>query len=178
MDEIDSILTERKSNENEASRRLKTEFMLQFDGMVSSSDEKLLVLAATNRPQELDDAVLRRFPRRIYVRLPDSDARGELLQKLLLDQTVKISQHEFGKLVEKTEGYSGSDLSQLAKEAAYEPIRNLGAAKISKLNVDNVPPIKYDHFVSALSRIRPSVSPTSLGVYVDWTKIWRYLALN
>lgn len=170
MDEIDSILTARKENENDSSRRLKTEFMLQFDGMVSSSDEKLLILAATNRPQELDDAVLRRFPKRIYIQLPNPTARGDLLQRLLIDQPSKISPSEMNDLISRTNNYSGSDLAQLAKEAAYEPIRNMNAEQISKLNDANVPPIKYKHFISALSRIRPSVGLDSLNVYVDWTK--------
>ena len=59
MDEIDSLLCERRQGENDASRRLKTEFLCQFDGLNSSNEEKILVMGATNRPQELDEAVLR-----------------------------------------------------------------------------------------------------------------------
>lgn len=59
MDEIDSLLCERREGEHEASRRLKTEFLCQFDGLHTVSDERLLVMGATNRPHELDEAVLR-----------------------------------------------------------------------------------------------------------------------
>jgi len=82
MDEIDAIMSARGGNEHEASRRLKTEFLVQFDG-VSSSQSKILVLAATNRPFDLDEAALRRLTKRIYLPLPDFDARLGLVQHIL-----------------------------------------------------------------------------------------------
>lgn len=59
IDEIDSLLCERREGEHEASRRLKTEFLVEFDGLKSEAEEKILIMGATNRPQELDDAALR-----------------------------------------------------------------------------------------------------------------------
>lgn len=170
MDEIDSILTERKSNENESSRRLKTEFMLQFDGMLSSADDKLLVLGATNRPQELDDAVLRRFPKRIYITLPDSKARTDLLTHLLKEQKLgfTVNSTEFNKIVTMTQGYSGSDLAQLAKEAALEPIRNIPADKITTIDVKKIPAISIEHFKFAVQRIKPSVNVKGLKETEKW----------
>ena len=83
LDEIDSILCERSEKDAEVSRRMKTEFLIQFDGATSSPDDRILVIGATNRPYELDDAVLRRFPKRIMLNLPDNEARRELITKTL-----------------------------------------------------------------------------------------------
>jgi SpoVK/Ycf46/Vps4 family AAA+-type ATPase len=105
IDEIDSILTCRSDSEHEASRRLKTEFLLQFDGMGSSDQDKVLVLGATNRPQEIDEAALRRFVKRIYIPLPETITRTHLLQNLLKDHKNDLSSHHLTKLVEMTDGF-------------------------------------------------------------------------
>lgn len=102
IDEIDSLLTSRKDGENEASRRLKTEFMVQMDGLnnnnnnnVNEIENHLLVMGATNIPWELDDAVLRRFSKRILVPLPDNKCRNNLIHNLLKNEKYKITDAEF-----------------------------------------------------------------------------------
>lgn len=89
FDEIDSLLSSRGTGEHEASRRMKTEFLVQFDGVGSSTTGDVILVAATNRPFDLDDAVLRRFTR-IYVGLPDSEARYAMIENLFKDETMKI----------------------------------------------------------------------------------------
>ncbi|KAG0304824.1 hypothetical protein BGZ98_004969 [Dissophora globulifera] len=169
IDEIDSILTERSENEHEASRRLKTEFLLQFDGAGSNSDDRVLVMGATNRPQELDEAARRRFVKRIYIPLPEPETRRGLLTKLLSEQDYQISASEMQRLVQQTEGYSGSDLTALAKDAALGPLRSLGETLLDT-PVDQVRPIQYRDFVQALQTIRPSVSPQSLQAFEEWNR--------
>lgn len=83
LDEIDSLMSARKEGEHEASRRVKTEFMTQLDGATTNGEDRLLIMGATNLPWELDDAVLRRLVKRIYIPLPDNDARSGLIKHLV-----------------------------------------------------------------------------------------------
>ena len=169
IDEIDSILTERKDTEHEASRRLKTEFLMQFDGVASNTDSKVLVLGATNKPQELDQAALRRFAKRIYIPLPSAEARLALLQHLLQNHDFSISASEANDIVQRTEGYSASDMNELAKDAALGPLRELGD-DVLHVGADAVRPINFKDFVSAQATVRASVSPESLAQYERWNE--------
>ncbi|XP_072712636.1 spastin isoform X9 [Ciconia boyciana] len=98
IDEVDSLLCERREGEHDASRRLKTEFLIEFDGVQSSGEDRILVMGATNRPQELDDAVLRRFTKRVYVSLPNEETRLILLRNLLSKQGSPLTQKELAQL--------------------------------------------------------------------------------
>jgi AAA+ superfamily predicted ATPase len=82
IDEVDSMLSKRTDGENDASRRLKTEFMVQLDGASADKDNRVFVLAATNRPWEIDDAIIRRLAKRIYIPLPDENTRRKLFGEL------------------------------------------------------------------------------------------------
>ncbi|KAJ3060089.1 hypothetical protein HDU98_003892 [Podochytrium sp. JEL0797] len=170
IDEIDSILTERSESEHEASRRLKTEFLVQFDGV--KSDEaggRVLVLGATNRPQELDEAALRRLVKRIYIPLPEPQTRMTLLLHLLQNQQHTLTQSDLKKLVTLTDGYSCSDITALAREASLGPIRALGDKLVSTA-IEHVRPIEAGDFAKALGVIRASVSRESLGAFEKWNK--------
>ncbi|MFH4984541.1 hypothetical protein AB6A40_011250 [Gnathostoma spinigerum] len=125
IDEIDSLLSSRSEGEHESSRRIKTEFLVQLDGLATSTEERLLVLGATNRPQELDDAAKRRFAKRLYIALPCGEARKQIVSKLLEDQIHSIQNEELNKIVELTAGYSGADMRQLCADAAMGPIREV-----------------------------------------------------
>lgn len=172
IDEIDSLLSERSNSEHEASRRLKTEFLIQFDGLPTgnSDSEKVLVMAATNRPTDLDEAALRRFPKRVYVTLPDFDTRLSLLSLLLQKQNSPLSDDELKTLSRLTEGYSGSDLTALARDAALEPIRGLDLAEVKEMDLSKVRPITLPDFQNSLKRIRKSVSPSSLKEFERWSQ--------
>ncbi|CAH1114592.1 unnamed protein product [Psylliodes chrysocephalus] len=170
IDEVDSLLSERTNNEHEASRRLKTEFLVEFDGLPSNPEsEKVLVMAATNRPQELDEAALRRFPKRVYVSLPNLETRAKLLKKLLSKQGCTLTQQELKRLATLTEGYSGSDLTALAKDAALGPIRELQPEQVKQMDPNAVRSITINDFLDSLKRIRRSVSPQSLVAYEKWS---------
>ncbi|KOC66661.1 Spastin [Habropoda laboriosa] len=169
IDEVDSLLSERRDNEHEASRRLKTEFLVEFDGLPCNPEERVLVMAATNRPQELDEAALRRFTKRVYVTLPDLRTRIMLLKRLLAKHNDPLTPEELNEMAVLTEGYSGSDLTGLAKDAALGPIRELNPDQVKELDLNSVRNITVQDFRDSLKRIRRSVSPASLAAYEKWS---------
>ncbi|XP_011022599.1 PREDICTED: uncharacterized protein LOC105124323 [Populus euphratica] len=124
VDEVDSMLGQRsRAGEHEAMRKIKNEFMTHWDGLLTHQGQRILVLAATNRPFDLDEAMIRRFERRIMVGLPSSEHRESILKTLLGKE--KVEGIDFKKLATMTEGYSGSDLKNLCTTAAYRPVREL-----------------------------------------------------
>jgi SpoVK/Ycf46/Vps4 family AAA+-type ATPase len=122
---VDSMLGRRgKDTEHSAMRKLKNEFMASWDGLRTRERERVLVLAATNRPFDLDEAVIRRFPRRLMIDLPDADNRAKIMKVILAEEDLAPDFH-VEELAAATDGYSGSDLKSLCTTAAYRRIREL-----------------------------------------------------
>ncbi|XP_012086803.1 putative cell division cycle ATPase [Jatropha curcas] len=125
VDEVDSMLGQRtRVGEHEAMRKIKNEFMTHWDGLMTKQGERILVLAATNRPFDLDEAIIRRFERRILVGLPSPENREMILRTLLAKEKVEGGL-DFKELAVMTEGFTGSDLKNLCTTAAYRPVREL-----------------------------------------------------
>ncbi|KAJ0018734.1 hypothetical protein Pint_09964 [Pistacia integerrima] len=162
LDEIDAIISQRGEgrSEHEASRRLKTELLIQMDGL-TRTDELVFVLAATNLPWELDAAMLRRLEKRILVPLPEPEARRAMFEELLPSQADEEGL-PYDVLVERTEGYSGSDIRLLCKETAMQPLRRVMALLEDRQDVvpeDELPkvgPIRAEDIEAALKNTRPS----------------------
>jgi len=132
IDEIDSLCgTRGESNESEASRRIKTELLVQMQG-VGNNDEKVLVLAATNTPYALDQAIRRRFDKRIYIPLPELKARQHMFKVHLGDTPHNLTESDFEELAQKTEGFSGSDIAVCVKDVLFEPVRKTQDAMFFK----------------------------------------------
>jgi hypothetical protein len=173
IDEIDSLLTSRGDNEQEASRRIKTEFLLQMDGAAQGEGERLLVIGATNRPQELDEAVRRRMVKRLYIPLPDSASRQSLTQIMLAKPGTQhvLTEPDVARIASLTRGYSGADLAALAREAAMVPLRELSRAigfSSSAMGSAVVRPLSVDDFIDALRTTRSSVAESELKHYREW----------
>lgn len=160
-------MTKRSDNDHEASRRLKTEFLLQFDGIASSADERILLLAATNRPMELDEAALRRMVKRIYIPLPEQETRKLLLKHVLDGSNHNLTNYQLDQLAKKTGGYSSSDITALAKDSALGPIRKLGRAIITT-PTRKIGPITLEDFENSMKMIRPSVSNDYITEIENW----------
>jgi vacuolar protein-sorting-associated protein 4 len=128
IDEIDSLATSRSEGESDSARRIKTEFLVQMQG-VGHTTEGVLVLGATNTPWEIDSAMRRRFEKRVYIPLPDQAARARIFQVHLGDTPNSLTEPDFMELGRRTEGYSGSDISVIVREALMEPLRKCRTAK-------------------------------------------------
>lgn len=131
IDEIDSLASSRSDSESESARRIKTEFLVQMQGVGNNTDG-VLVLGATNIPWGLDSAIRRRFERRIYIPLPDTRARARMFTIHLGPTPHKCSKTDFDELAKLTEGYSGSDINVVVRDAIMQPVRTLQNAQYFK----------------------------------------------
>lgn len=216
VDEIDSLLSSRGgSSEHESTRRIKTEFLIQWSdlqraaaGKEQTEKEKkegdasrVLVLAATNMPWAIDEAARRRFVRRQYIPLPEAQVRALQLRTLLSHQKHSLTEQDIEVLVQLTDGtslkpltpplpplvpaarritqltsppatqtgFSGSDVTALAKDAAMGPLRSLGEALLH-MSMDQIRPIQFEDFEASLVNIRPSISRQGLREFEEWAR--------
>lgn len=121
IDEIDSFLRERAKGDHEVTGMMKAEFMTLWDGLTSGSD-RILVLGATNRPNDIDQAILRRMPKRFAIQLPDFNQRLKILTLMLKDTELSPDFSMRG-LAHISEGQSGSDLKEMCRNAVMVPVR-------------------------------------------------------
>jgi vacuolar protein-sorting-associated protein 4 len=123
IDEIDALCSTRGEGESEAARRIKTEFLVQMQGVGKDDGKRVLLLGATNLPYSLDQAVRRRFDKRIYIPLPEPSARAKMFKIHLGDTPNELTPADFEELGAQTEGFSGSDIATLVKDVLFQPVR-------------------------------------------------------
>uniref|UniRef100_A0A7S3ZAK4 Katanin p60 ATPase-containing subunit A1 n=1 Tax=Lotharella globosa TaxID=91324 RepID=A0A7S3ZAK4_9EUKA len=180
FDEIDALASARgASGEHEASRRVKSQLLVEMDGAGSSSDPNkiVMVLAATNLPWSLDEALKRRLEKRIYIPLPNEVARAELFR--INARELKIAEDvDYEELAKETEGYSGADITNLCRDASMMSLRKKvqqrraqGLALREMGNQDeDEDPITQQDFLEACKKISSSVGKEDLKKYEDWMK--------
>ncbi|KAF3680915.1 putative heat shock factor-binding protein 1 [Capsicum annuum] len=188
VDEVDSMLGRRENpEEHQAMRILKNEFMLNWDGLRRKDTERVLVLAATNRPFDLDEAVIRRLPRRLMVNLPDDPNRAKIL-KVILTKEELAQDVDLESVASTTDGYSGSDLKNLCATAAYRPIRDIlekekkeqaagsadGRPPPALSSSADLQPLNMDDFRYSHQQIRASVSSesTNMTELLQWNDLY------
>ena len=168
IDEIDSILSKRSGSENEATKRLKTEFLIQFDGLGSNTNARLLVIAATNRPMDLDEALLRRLPKRVYCGPLDENGRFEFIKKVINRVETNLSDEDIKEIAQKTNDYSNSDLMEMCREAAYQPVRELSMEEI--LKIKKFRPLVKEDLIKAVQKIRGTLSKKVRDELQKWNE--------
>ncbi|KYM77153.1 PREDICTED: katanin p60 ATPase-containing subunit A-like 1 [Atta cephalotes] len=176
IDEIDSLCSRRGSeSEHEASRRVKSELLVQMDGISSNSEDPskvVMVLAATNFPWDIDEALRRRLEKRIYIPLPNHEGREALLRINLREVKVDLSVN-LTDIARKLEGYSGADITNVCRDASMMLMRK----KIAGLRPDQIRqlpkeeldlPVSAADFDEAVERCNKSVSQEDLEKYEKW----------
>ncbi|XP_059563217.1 katanin p60 ATPase-containing subunit A-like 2 [Myotis daubentonii] len=169
LDELESVMSQRGTapgGEHEGSLRMKTELLVQMDGLARSED-LVFVLAASNLPWELDCAMLRRLEKRILVDLPSQEARKAMIHHWLppVSKSRALELHtelEYGMLSQETEGYSGSDIKLVCREAAMRPVRKIfNALEDHQSESSDLPGIQLGtvttaDFLDVLAHTKPS----------------------
>ncbi|KAI4349647.1 hypothetical protein L6164_010211 [Bauhinia variegata] len=188
VDEVDSMLGRRENpGEHEAMRKMKNEFMVNWDGLRTKDKERILVLAATNRPFDLDEAVIRRLPRRLMVNLPDAPNREKIIRVILAKEDLEPDV-DLEAIANMTDGYSGSDLKNLCVTAAHCPIREILDKEKKERNLalaENRPspplrssadirPLKMEDFRYAHEQVCASVSAesTNMNELLQWNDLY------
>ncbi|KAK3585150.1 hypothetical protein CHS0354_034283 [Potamilus streckersoni] len=178
IDEIDSICSRRGSDsEHEASRRVKSELLVQMDGVAGAcgteeSNKIVMVLAATNFPWDIDEALRRRLEKRIYIPLPTVKGREELLKINIKDLEV-APDVDLSEIAEKLDGYSGADITNVCRDAAMmsfrRRIQGLGPEEIRNIPKEELNmPMSMEDFIEAMKKVNKSVSKDDLERYIKW----------
>ncbi|XP_063059700.1 katanin p60 ATPase-containing subunit A-like 1 [Engraulis encrasicolus] len=178
IDEIDSMCGRRgTSDEHEASRRVKSELLVQMDGVGGASEnddpsKMVMVLAATNFPWDIDEALRRRLEKRIYIPLPTAKGRAELL-RINLREVEVAPDVDLALIAEKIQGYSGADITNVCRDAAMMAMRRriqgLCPEEIRALSKEELQmPVTMEDFEITLKKISKSVSAADLEKYDGW----------
>uniref|UniRef100_A0A8C7E030 Katanin p60 ATPase-containing subunit A1 n=1 Tax=Oncorhynchus kisutch TaxID=8019 RepID=A0A8C7E030_ONCKI len=178
IDEVDSMCSRRgTSEEHEASRRVKAELLVQMDGVGGASENEdpskmVMVLAATNFPWDIDEALRRRLEKRIYIPLPSAKGRVELL-KINLKELELANDVDMAKIAEQMEGYSGADITNVCRDASLMAMRRriegLMPEEIRNISRDEMHmPTTMEDFESSLKKVSKSVSASDLEKYEKW----------
>ncbi|KAL6508280.1 hypothetical protein OROHE_021822 [Orobanche hederae] len=163
IDEVDSFLGQRKTTDHEALTNMKTEFMALWDGFTTDQHARVMVLAATNRPSDLDEAILRRLPQSFEIGIPNRGERAAILKVILKDEKVEDG-IDYDRIAGLCDGYTGSDLLELCKKAAYFPVRELlNYEKIGKPSEEPRPLSQLDleNVISTTTEARVAASEFS-----------------
>jgi len=173
MDEIDSIATKRgEGHEGGGERRVKTQLLSEIQGIRSKPDKPMLVLGATNRPWDLDVAMLSRFEKKVYVPLPDLQARIGIFKIHTAGVNSALTEEDYVELGVRSEGYSGRDISNVCREVIMMPIRELDMSGLLEDSSKEVVvrDITLEDFKKSLKKVKPMTTKKELEHYRRWAE--------
>jgi SpoVK/Ycf46/Vps4 family AAA+-type ATPase len=139
-----------------------------------------LIIGATNRPDDLDEAVRRRLVKRLYIPLPNKEGRKQYIKQMIEKtegvNTFKMEDADIDELVDLTKGYSGADLKNLSGEAALIPIRQV--EDIANIDVNKIRPLDINDFKEALFNVKATVNSNDLQKFMEWNKLYGSYPIN
>jgi len=157
IDEIDSFMRTRQSDDHESTRMIKTQFMTLWDGLETDcQNNRILIIGATNRPQDLDQAILRRMAAKYFISMPNIDQRLKILNLILKDENLNDNVN-LNDLARQTESYTGSDLNEICRQAAMERVIELCSGDANheiSAQQQQLRSISQDDFSEALRKVR------------------------
>ncbi|PWY66845.1 AAA-domain-containing protein [Aspergillus sclerotioniger CBS 115572] len=182
IDEIDAVLGTRRSGEHEASGMVKAEFMTHWDGLTSANSmgepQRVVVLGATNRMGDIDEAILRRMPKKFPVSLPPAAQRLRILSLILKDTKVDRNNFDLQYLVKAMAGMSGSDIKEACRDAAMVPVRELirqkkaDGLKMTAVDPKEVRGLRTEDFFTRAGGVRVIPPPAQLQNKANSEKEW------
>lgn len=171
IDEIDSVATKRGGgSESGGERRVKTQLLSEIQGIKSTGDKILLVMGATNRPWDIDNAMLSRFQKKIHVPLPDMPARAGIFKIHTVGVDSELEEDDYIELAVRSEGYSGRDISNVCREVIMLPIRELDMSGLLENSNQEVivRALTVKDFKKTLKKVKPMTSKKALEEYQSW----------
>lgn len=181
IDEIDTFLRSRDSHDHEATAMMKAQFMILWDGLISAKHCQVIVMGATNRPQDVDKAILRRMPAMFQVNLPTREKRLAILQ-LVLSKEELGEEVNLETIAKSTEGFSGSDIKELCRTASMYRVKEYSFAQFDNLTANsnhhlncginqqsyiaNLRPIIMNDFVAAIQKMKESKILMTSGNFI------------
>jgi len=182
FDEIETLVARRDLGKEAATGVVQT-FLTELDGFKSKRlDKPVIVMAATNKPWMLDEAILSRFEKRIHIPLPDKEARKQIFKIHLEKKGFKIQGITYEELAELTKGYSGRDIANICKEAIMQMLRRANPDIYGKLTIIKnihqlqqmkyrIQPITREELLTAIKKTKPAITPQDIQKYYEWAKL-------
>ncbi|MCE4601893.1 MAG: ATP-binding protein, partial [Desulfurococcales archaeon] len=181
FDEVETLVAKRDTGREAATGLVQT-FLTELDGFKSKKlDKPVIVMAATNKPWMLDEAILSRFEKRIYIPLPDREARREIFRLNIEGKGLRLEGITLDELADMTEGYSGRDIANACREATmmmlrranpdiYKRLEAVGSLAELQTQKYRVEPIRREEILAALKKVKPPITREELRRYEEWAK--------
>ncbi|XP_035263912.1 fidgetin isoform X2 [Anguilla anguilla] len=171
ISEVDMLLSAQVSEDSPVNR-IKGELLMQLDGVLSSPEDQVLVVCSSSKPEDIDESLRRYFMKRLFIPLPDSTARHQIITQMLSQHNYCLNDKEVALLVQRTESFSGLDVARLCQEAAVSLLHAMPGADLTAILPGQLRPVTYQDFENVFCKVQPSISQKEMDTYMEWNKMF------